>query len=272
MIGLVVLFNPELDFKKNIFSYLKYLDELLVFDNSPNSNIKYIPKSDKILYKHYPENRGLSASYNEAIVYALNKKYKFLLLMDQDSSFYNNDFHMMKRQILDDKKTSNIFLFSPMHSNNETLLLNKFPFFSLVTMNSGSVINLELINKIGKYDEKLFVDCVDTEFCLRAASLGFKIKRYYNIVINHHCGDVNKIMGVTLTNHTALRRYYIVKNRFYVWSKFPEFKDFILYEKKSTLKDLVKIIFFEKDKFNKIKMMITGYFHYLNNKFERNET
>ena len=99
MIGLVVLFNPELDFKKNIFSYLKYLDELLVFDNSPNSNIKYIPKSDKILYKHYPENRGLSASYNEAIVYALNKKYKFLLLMDQDSRFYNNDFHMMKRQI-----------------------------------------------------------------------------------------------------------------------------------------------------------------------------
>ncbi len=71
-----------------------------------------------------------------------------------------------------------------------------------------------------------------------------------------------------MTNHNAIRRYYITRNRFYVWKKYKEyFPWFINYEKNRTIKEIIKLLLGEDDKILKIKMIIQGYWDFKKNKF-----
>ncbi len=117
----------------------------------------------------------------------------------------------------------------------------------------------------------LFIDSVDTEYCLRIYSMRYKIKRIPSVILNHNLGDIKeyKILGVKFkpTNHNPIRRYYITRNRFYVWDKYNTlYPSFIKWEKMATVKELIKVILFEKDKLKKIQFSLNGYIDYKKNK------
>lgn len=137
---------------------------------------------------------------------------------------------------------------------------------------SGNLVRTEVFNKVGLYEEKLFIDYVDHEFCLRLKKNNFKIFLVKNAFLYHKLGEISQkkilIKSVTFTNHSYIRRYYITRNRIYVWRKYfhiaPEWviKDII-----GSIKETIKIILFESDKILKINMMIKGVFDSFKNKY-----
>jgi len=76
--------------------------------------------------------------------------------------------------------------------------LNSFP-------GGASIINRELFNKFGFFDDKMFVEYEDYEFCIRAILLGnsIKVMPIYNIELVHDHRQVKEYMD----NKTILARY-----------------------------------------------------------------
>lgn len=278
--GVVVLYNPDENVKKNIDSYINNLDILYVVDNSPepNDNAKYY-KGKKIKYISNHGNKGIAYALNVGAKEAIKEKSEWLLTMDQDSSFKDDSLSKMIG-FLKELKTNNI-MSSALNLKYDNLgvisalqrtMLNKDEKlkgidYPLVVMTSGNIINLDAYKKVGGFKDWLFIDAVDFEFCLNIKKHKYDIIQYNEAELNHNLGYINKynFLGKTVyvTNHSAIRRYYITRNRHYLYDLYNEdFLDYCSIELGRTKKELLKIILFEDNKWNKIKAIYKGYKDY----------
>ena len=130
--------------------------------------------------------------------------------------------------------------------------------------------------KFIKFYEKLFIDLVDHDFCLNLNKKGYKILQVNSSVLVHNLGESEKkkVLGVTMipTNHSALRRYYMSRNRHYIWDKYKEdFPKWVLTDKRRFITENLKIILFEDNKIEKFKYIKMGIRDYKNNIFGKFE-
>ena len=66
-----------------------------------------------------------------------------------------------------------------------------------------------------------------------------------------------------VTNHNPIRRYYITRNRHYLYDLYKDdYLDYCALELSRTKHELIKIILFEKDKIKKLKYIYKGYRDY----------
>ena len=94
--GTVVLYNPLENVKDNILSYLDLLDKLYVVDNSVNQDNQYLlPSSNKIVYINNKDNLGIAKALNIAFERAIKDGYTWVLTMDQDSKFLDDNFEKL---------------------------------------------------------------------------------------------------------------------------------------------------------------------------------
>lgn len=88
---------------------------------------------------------------------------------------------------------------------------------------SGFVIARETLERAGLFDERLVIDCVDTEYCIRVRDRGFRIAIARGTDIAHELGEMVPFrpLGLRLPNrtgafeyqyHSPFRQYYIVRN------------------------------------------------------------
>ena len=195
--GTVILYQPDKSIKENIMSYLPYLDKLYVIDNSLNSNEKLLPKSSKIVYCCNYENLGIAKSLNMACEKAIKDGYDYLLTMDQDSKFINKEIEKLFKYV-NNNDCQKVGIISPYHEiltkNVKSSESIEHPF---EVMTSGNLVNLKIYQKVGKFNEDLFIDCVDTWMCLNIKKNGYDIIRLNNISLEHKLGNacVKKIFG-----------------------------------------------------------------------------
>jgi len=272
--GVVVLYSPKFIILENINSYINDIEKLYIVDNSEIKNTDLINEivsiSDKCIYIDNNGNQGIAHALNVGAKLAIENGANWLLTMDQDTSF-DNDFKKVQKELLT-VDINNTAIVSPSHYLGDEIK----PFYNEIVMTSGNLVNLYLFEKIGEFDENLFIDSVDTEYCLRIYSMRYKIKRIPSVILNHNLGDIQeyKIFGIEFkpTNHNPIRRYYITRNRFYVWHKYNNsYLAFTKWEKMATFKELIKVILFEKDKLTKIQFSLKGYIDYRKNKLGKYE-
>ncbi|HFR6094685.1 TPA: rhamnosyltransferase, partial [Shigella flexneri] len=94
------------------------------------------------------------------------------------------------------------------------------PFKSSVTISSGTMVSKEVFEIVGMMDEELFIDYVDTEWCLRCLNYGILVHIIPDIEMVHAIGDKSvKICGINIPIHSPVRRYYRVRNAFLLLRK-----------------------------------------------------
>ena len=54
---------------------------------------------------------------------------------------------------------------------------------------SGSLVKAEVFGVTGFFDEAMFIDYVDTDFCLRLQKNGFKILSVASVLLEHELGQ-----------------------------------------------------------------------------------
>jgi|GEM_PF-139555 len=266
--GVVVLYNPEMTVLENIESYIDDVEILYVIDNSTEKNyavIERIKENKKCIYVDNNGNQGIALALNSGAKMAMERKAFWLLTMDQDSSFASGDLRKMIRWITENR-TDDVGIVSPKHGESQ----HSFKYYNLITMTSGNLLNLKIHKNIGGFDDKLFIDGVDTDYCLKLTNNGYKIHRF-PVLLNHKLGNTRKFkiwnFKAHPTNHSALRRYYITRNRFYLWKKYRKSnRKFIRWEQFQTAKEMIKVILFEKEKIKKFIFSLRGYFDYKRNK------
>ena len=253
--AVVVWYNPTEKEKNNIDSYLKYIDKLYIIDNSESKN--NIKNNKKIKYVFNGDNLGIAKALNIGANLAIKDNFKWLITMDQDTSFQNDDINRIKEYI-ENNDMQNIGIVSPWHKTKLHVEKPKEKIdYPLDVMTSGNFLNLEIYIKVGGFREEYFIDGVDIEYCLRLKKNNYKVLRLNNIEIIHNLGNIqykyifNK--ELLCLNHNYLRVYYRVRNYNYIREEYrdvaPEFCDILV-----KMKALVWcIIFYEKDKFRKLK-------------------
>lgn len=278
LIATVVLFHPEKEVFENIRSLLDEVESVLLIDNSePCMESTFLlqfnaSEQSKIILLSNQENFGIAKALNQAAVYAIENKFQWLLTMDQDSFFEKGSLKRMKEFITTTKEAVGVV--SPFHLTPKS----KLPQFKEVTtqlrftMTSGNLLNLEVYNKCGAFDEKLFIDSVDHEYCLRLRKNGYPIIRVNAATLHHTLGDIAYhpflFFRFKTTNHSPDRRYYIARNRLYVMFKYLYF-DFKFFRREfgHYCKDFLRVIFLEERKKEKLLAIIKGTVHFMIGRF-----
>lgn len=82
------------------------------------------------------------------------------------------------------------------------------------------MVSKEVFEIVGMMDEELFIDYVDTEWCLRCLNYGILVHIIPDIEMVHAIGDKSvKICGINIPIHSPVRRYYRVRNAFLLLRK-----------------------------------------------------
>lgn len=273
--AVVVLYNPDKNIVENINSYIDCVEKIYVIDNSNFSNaslFQALPFAHKLEYVFNKGNLGIAKALNIGCELAIQQDMKWVLTMDQDSKFLNLNATIISQiyKMKDDK----IALYYPNYLI-EGIIYDKYIKENnapIVVMTSGNFINLSIYKSIAGYEDKLFIDYVDIDYCLKIKAAGHKIALLPDAILVHELGQSMHVSFLSIkaivTNHSSLRRYYITRNRLYVNKKHKNISTvFNKTEKRIFINDILKIILFEDDKILKFKSIIKGYLDYRNNKF-----
>ena len=283
--AVIITYNVENDFKERINRLKGKVDEIIVVDNgSKAETINMLNELEKEVTVIYLEdNKGIASALNKGIKYSIEKGYNWILTLDHDSIITDN---MIKNMLtcyegLNNELKEKVAMLVPVHveekeyqngSNiNEEKASNSY-IEVLTEITSGALTKAEIYKNVGMYDEKLFIDLVDHDYCLSLNKKGFKIIQVNNATLIHNLGEsVRKsILGLKMipTNHSPLRRYYMSRNRHYIWDKYKEdFPSWVLTDKRRFITENLKIVLFEDNKIEKFKYIKRGIKDYRSNIF-----
>jgi rhamnosyltransferase len=268
--GCIVIYNPTISVIKNIESYIHALAVLYVIDNSVTINDDFATLltavSDKVIYLPQKDNIGIAAALNIGANAAIDAGYQWLLTMDQDSSFKGNDFfYLWKTQI---KPLTNIGLVAASYTDkydrwqkNYSDHFNEMHF----AITSGNIINLIAWQQVNGFEEKLFIDEVDHDYCLKLNQKRYKILITKQLFLKHAIGHLHRktLDGthdeVEIKLHSPVRYYYMSRNVLYLCKKyiFTDF-GFVIGRFYYLLKILIKIILRYPNKRVYLKFLFAG--------------
>jgi len=85
-------------------------------------------------------------------------------------------------------------------------------------ISSGCLIPMPVLQATGPMREDLFIDYVDTEWCLRAARSGYRCYGVFSALMTHSLGESPvRLMGRLLPMHSPLRHYYQMRNALLIY-------------------------------------------------------
>ncbi len=265
--GVVIWYHPTSEMVANIKSYLHALHLLIIIDNSDTSHESLLADLDqtKLIYTPNFSNIGVASALNQGCKIALQHGAHWVLTMDQDSAFNDNqlsDFIIKANQY---KGIDNVAIFTPTYidtrydqqvapSENEYSKID-------YTMTSGNIVALPLIQQLGWYLDELFIDWVDEEMCLRINASGHEIVRVNNALMNHFVGNgfgTVKLFGKlkSFEDYSPIRYYYITRNVFILSKMYPSDAARMKKRWKRLATRVVK--YDNRNKFEKLQFILRG--------------
>jgi rhamnosyltransferase len=170
------------------------------------------------------QNTGLGDAQNCGIRAALNQGARQILLLDQDSRPAPD----MVRALLvalraADTKGLRVAAIGPRYdephrdARQSSQTQAKTPDATLHTIPaviaSGALIPVEVLREVGLFDETLFIDLLDTEWCFRARAAGYGCFVAPAAQMTHRIGDQSlRLGGRDRAVHAPFRSYYQIRN------------------------------------------------------------
>lgn len=176
------------------------------------------------------ENRGIAGALNAGVTQARELGATHVLVLDQDSRVAAG-YVAAALQVIDFESAVGTRLAAvvPETVENEriTLLRNGRPFDPI---QSGQLMPVSAIEKIGPFAEDFVIDSVDSEYTLRARGAGYEFAVAPGSVLDHSLGEPSPLMilGRHLTlfgkprfrrYHRPFRTYYMVRNGLALWRR-----------------------------------------------------
>lgn len=240
MWALIVCYFPEIDkLQKLICAIQSGVDRIVILDNGGVEDKHFLDLSldGKIVIEKMPGNVGLGMAFNHGFKLASDAGIDYVLTFDQDSSPTSeypkeilNEYHRIKEldsstaavgpTIIDDRNPSVVYTFSKKYP--DTCCDKKIDAVSvLVMVQSGMIIPVKTWEQICKFDDHLFIEFVDTDWCYRVNYSGFSIYGTRKVSMRHEISDKEpfRLFGFYLLDYSPIRRYYFFRNVVYLLTK-----------------------------------------------------
>ena len=288
--SIVVTYKTDInEFRRILKKHEDNFSNIIIVNNSPEIILDSF-KSSQITIINNPDNIGLSSALNIGIQEAKKQGAKMVVLFDQDSLLPDDFTKNMLKHINAYHGNKIPAVFSPSYfnhvTNNYGSIINFKPFrlvrkkpnkqeiinFPQYVITSGSFIPISVFNDVGLMLEKLFIDFVDIEWCLRARAKGYEIVSFPQVEIAHHLGESSvSVMGHRYPIHSPLRMYYYFRNAIYLYRLKGIDWNWRLVDSARNLFRFLFYLLFVKNRPTYFKYIIKGYYHGLIKKMEKLE-
>lgn len=259
----VVTYNPEIPLlQKNLSALLELVDQVILVDNcSVNLNdiklvVEYV---DRITLIENHSNMGIACALNEIMEKAIDHGYSWVLTMDQDSIAPDNLISEYEKYLDSSVGILCPIIYDRNKKQKPMIYLGTHEIIECIT--SGSLVNVSAWQKVNGFDEKLFIDGVDFDFCERLRKAGYRILEVGTIILSHAIGNITMrkflFWDVSVKNHSAFRKYYIARNTIYLAKKNGSVVRLV----KSYLqvvKQIAVVTLYEQDKKQKLTAICKG--------------
>ncbi len=189
----IVLFCPDEKerLRQVIQKALLQSDCVYIFDNSPEGTTDHLDLPEDVVYMTEHQNKGIAYALNMIMQHAKKDGYQWVVTMDQDSLLPEGLIEDYKIHLHDDP---NVAILCPQ-------IIDKRRTYMVVSQSetqeyveecitSAACTNIGIWEKVGKFDEWLFIDLVDNEFCKRLRINEYTILRLNRWVLDQEFGKI----------------------------------------------------------------------------------
>ncbi|WP_041741244.1 glycosyltransferase family 2 protein [Collimonas fungivorans] len=237
--AIVVGYFPEYKIVVNLLKSLSpQVDHLILVDNGGSREAYDFAQKEglAIEYIEFKKNLGLGHALNMGFERAVSLGVKYVATFDQDSApvadliaNLRNAHQMFEGQGVNCAAVAPVFfdrreatkVYFPFYLEREGRIISRMPnncadnyveTDALIT--SGMLVRTDVWTGGVHYDDGLFVDYTDTEWCFRARAKGYKLFGCLRIEMGHAPSDAPpaRIFGLSFFRYSPLRRYYYFRN------------------------------------------------------------
>ncbi len=270
----IITFHPQPRFFDALHALRRIARRTIVVDNGSGAEalarLQELAAQGAIDLIANHGNLGVAAALNQGTRRAQAHGAAWALLLDQDSEVSPRILEGMAAALSDYAEPSRVAVIGanygmPQEPHGRYQMGDSINRFSVQTVliTSGSLISLPAFDKIGPFDNELFIDHVDHEYCLRARRLGFAMIATREVLLRHSIGkeSFHPVLGRTpiASNHSPQRRYYMARNSVIIARRYlrsePRWVAAML---RRALRDTMMMLLFERDRGEKLKWWLLG--------------
>ncbi len=236
--AVVVTFNPDAEISARLDQIASGVSHLIIVDNTegdvtPSLAPASIGGSREIMRNG--RNIGPASALNIGVRRAVALGYPYVLILDQDSVPQPGMVETLVKAHQDYPERDRVALVAPqpiepsLGSRPRYLRKRKWFLFELVecedatldnvtiVIASGALLPSVAVVALGPFRDDFFIDYIDTEYCLRALSQGYRIIVAGNAHLHHRLGERKAAtwgpFAFFPTMHPVSRWYYMGRNR-----------------------------------------------------------
>jgi rhamnosyltransferase len=281
--AIIVTFHPDIKIQDRIKLIANQVKKVIIVDNKSSEEIR---KELKIIAKDLSaklilndNNLGVATALNIGFQEAIDSKegFEWCLTMDQDTILNNDMVQNLISAYNDCPFREQIGIIG---SNYEEYHTGRI-LFNIKDVNdlwaevdnlptSGCLNSINIFQKVGKFKDELFIDYVDTEYCMRIKDHKFRVIISPIINMTHPLGNYksnNLYKFLTgqemITNYPPVRHYYwtrnglsLVRERFWKNTKWALNELYYL-----IFRRVLIVLIFEDQKLLKLRNILLGFIH-----------
>ena len=209
-VAVVVTYHPDTDrLMESLRSILPQVHSVIVVDNgSPETALESIATLDRVIVERLETNCGIAFAQNRGFALAKQINAGFVLLLDQDS-VASTDMVMRLQAVFDvlAARGARLAAIGPAQLDGLNAGAPRFTRFRRgrymqiqaapettsvacdMLIASGTLIPIEVFDVVGAMNEGLFIDKVDTDWCIRAQRAGYSIHGVPGAALFHRLGE-----------------------------------------------------------------------------------
>lgn len=279
--GVVVTYHPPATVEGNLRAMVRECGRVLIVDNGSDAETRRIMAAVPGVVLMAPgENLGVASALNRGAEWARAGGCEWIVTFDQDSMPRAGMIAALWAGHLElpSAKVIGPAIEEPGFASSSYRWIRRHPRFGwlfqrvcrdarvdAVTMviTSGSLIELSLWVEVGGFDEALFIDYVDVDYCLRVIRAGYRVAVAPLAVLDHHLGNrlARSRFGHDFRpmNHAAFRHYYMARNRVRIWRRHAlAMPHWALFDFCFAGYNMLRVLAFETDKWDKWKASLLG--------------
>lgn len=280
--AVVVTYHPEPDVVENLQAMGRECGRVLIVDNGSSAQAQAAMAAVAgVTLLPQGVNLGLAAALNLGVARAAEQGCEWVVTFDQDSrpepgmiaAMWQTHLALPSAAVIGPRiQEENAQLANYRWvCRHETwpLLFRRVGYsgkdIAEVTMlvTSGSMIDIAVWRSLGGFEAGLFIDYIDTDYCLRVIRSGRQVAVAGGALLMHRLGAREKrvFMGRVHrpTHHAAFRHYYIARNRVRIWARHAlTVPHWALFDLIFAVYNMLRVVAFESGRLRKLKAMILG--------------
>lgn len=226
--GVMSTYRPDAEVVLRARSHAAQVNKLIVVDDgSDDSAVLDGLAGDRFEVIRLAENSGIAKALNVGMQAALDQGAEYILNLDQDSMLDDDYMSRVLSTFVGAARATRLGVVLTDTVNHQPSIPPKYSpeGFGLVEegIQSGLVVSATCLRAVGLLDERLFIDCVDIEFCLRSRDQGWNIAVAPGANITHSLGQLEPLRPfgrqryldgepLMFQYHKPFRQYYITRN------------------------------------------------------------